>query len=240
MGRHGRLIALEGRSASGKTTLVQAAARSLGWVPLAEAFDRLDPAPSLEFRSVAELLRIEGTLLAEESRRYHEARELCSRGRTVLADTGFLGPVTYTFGLVDLGVVPASVRSPIERSARSLVRRGHLGIPDLTVYLDTTVRERGRRAQADPVHHPSALVRRHEAVGAFEQRYFANAFPVSMPGRFESLRARSVPRSLVKELRGLVEERAPLPASRSEALSLLALLRTRRESAPKRAGVPNR
>jgi len=240
MGRHGRLIALEGRSASGKTTLVRAAARALGWAPLAEAFDRLDPAPSLEFRSVAELLRIEGTLLAEETRRYREARELCSRGRTVLADTGFLGPVTYTFGLVELGVVPASAGASLERSARSLVRRGHLGIPDLTVYLDTTERERRRRAQADPAHHPSALIRRHEAVGAFEHRYFATVFAEAIPGRFQSLRARSAPRSLVKELRPLVEGRAPPPASRSEALSLLAHLRTSREYGPKRTGVPNR
>ena len=118
MHSRGRLVALEGGSASGKSTLVTAAARTFGWRPLAEAFDRLDPAPSLDFDSPRELLRLEATLLAEEVRRYHEARRLTERGATVLADTGFLGPLTYTLGLVERGRAPASV-APRQRSKRT-------------------------------------------------------------------------------------------------------------------------
>lgn len=225
MARRGRLIAIEGRSAAGKTTLVHVAARKLGWQPLGEAFDRLDPAPSLQFGSPRELALLEGVLLAEEARRYREARRLCARGRTVLADTGFLGPLTYTRGLVELGWAPASVGQSVERSARSLVRRRALGLPDLTVYLETTTNERARRARTDANHHPVPLFRRHEAVGEVERRYLAEVFPAALPGRFQTLRARSRPLALVPALRSLVEEADPTPASRAQALALVSLLR---------------
>ncbi|MGA8091020.1 MAG: hypothetical protein WB984_00755 [Thermoplasmata archaeon] len=239
MARRGRLIAVEGRSAAGKTTLVRAAARKLGWQPLEEAFDRLDPAPSLEYRSPRELLLLEGTLLAEESRRYREARRLCARGRTVLADTGFLGPLMYTRGLVDLGRAPASVGRTVERSARSLVRRRALGLPDLTVYLETTPSERARRARADPNRHPSILFRRHEAVGGVERRYFEEEFPAARPDRFRTLRARSKPLALVPALRALVEAADPPPASRADALALVSLLRLPAPDGRRKNGGPN-
>ena len=236
----GPLIALEGRSASGKTTLVRAAARRLGWQALPEAFDRLEPAPSLEYGSSRELLLLEGTLLAEEARRFREARRACARGRTVLADTGFLGPVTYTRGLVELGEAPGSVLRTLEQTARSLLDRGSLGIPDLTVYLDTTARERARRGRSDLGHHPATLVARHEAVGDFERMYFEMLFPAAMPGRFRSLWARTVPRSLVPSLRALVTEVDPTPASRADGLVLLSLLRTMARPGQRRNFGPNR
>lgn len=236
----GRLIAIEGRSASGKTTLVRAAARKLGWQPLAEAFDRLDPAPSLAYGSSRELLLLEGTLLAEEVRRYQEARRACARGVTVLADTGFLGPVTYTRGLVDLGRAPASVWRNVVRSARSLLRRRALGIPDLTIYLETTASERARRARADPGHHPAAFLPRHEAVGEVERAYFERLFPGALPGRFATLRGRANPLSLVPSLRALVGERDPTPASRADGLALLSLLRPSAGRGRRRNAGPNR
>jgi hypothetical protein len=234
------LVAIEGRSAAGKTTLVRAAASKLGWEPLAEAFDRLDPAPSLEFGSPRELLRLEGTLLSEEARRFREARNLCAQGRTVLADTGFLGPLTYTLGIVTLGRAPESVARTIERSTWSLVRRGALGIPDLTVYLETTARERAGHARADAERHPAALAGRHEAVGAVEQRYFEELFPMALPDRFRSLRARSGPPGPAPTLRALVTEADPAPASRTEALALLSLLRLPTPDGRRRNRGPNR
>ena len=240
MARRGRLIAIEGRSAAGKTTLVRAAAAKLGWQPLAEAFDRLDPAPSLEYDSARELLRLEGALLSEEVRRYREARGLCAQGRTVFADTGFLGPLMYTYGLVALGRAPASVGRAVERSTRSLVRRGALGLPDLTVYLETTARERARHARADTSRHPAVLAGRHEAVGSVEQRFFEELFPMALPDRFRSLRARAGPPGPVLTLRALVAEADPVPASKIEALALVSLLRLPAQDGRRPNGGPNR
>ena len=236
----GRLIAVEGGSAAGKTTVVQAAARRFGWVPLAEAYDRLDPAPSLEFATPAELLRLEATLLAEEVRRYRAARSACVRGRTVLADTGFLGPLTYTRALARLGRAPVSVSRALERSARALVRDGSMGIPDLTVYLRTTTRERSLRAARDADRHPLRLRSRHEAVGRVERRYFEDLFPRVRPPRFLSLRAGSDPEVLGTRLAALVETGPTEPATRADALAILtALTRERTVRAGPRAG-PNR
>ena len=240
MAGRGPLVAIEGRSGSGKTTLVRAAARRLGWQPLPEVFDRLDPAPSLEYASSRELLLLEGSLLAEESRRFREARRACAQGRTVLADTGFLGPVTYTRGLVELGSAPESVLRTLERSARSLLNRGSLGIPDLTVYLDTTPAERARRVRADLEHHPAALVARHEAVGDLEQEYFESLAPAAIPRRFRSLRAGALPGSLVPSLRALVAKVDPTPASRADGRMFLSLLRPPARSGRRANFGPNR
>jgi len=236
----GRLVAVEGASASGKTTLVRTAARRLGWRALPEAFDRLDPAPSLEFASARELLRLEGTLLAEEARRYREARALCRRGHTVFADTGFLGPLTYTHGLVDLGRAPAAVGRAIERGTRSLLRKGALGIPDLTVYLETTVDERTDRARRGARQHPAGLHTRHEAVGRVERRFFEEVFPSALPDRFRTLRGRSAPARLARELAKLVEEAAPSPASRAEGLALVSLLELPARAVRRKKVGPNR
>jgi len=221
----GRLVALEGGSASGKSTLVRVAARRYGWRPLSEAVDRLDPSPSIEFDSSLELLRLEETLLAEETHRYREARRLCEQGETVLADTGFLGPVTYTLGLVTIGGSPASVGRTLVRSARSLVRRGALGVPDLTVYLHTTARERAARARRDAERHPRRLRARHEAVGRFERMLFEEVLPQVLPGRFFQLRARSAPVSLARHLEAVLSRagtaRRP---SRAEALAVVSTL----------------
>ncbi|MGD0588652.1 MAG: AAA family ATPase [Thermoplasmata archaeon] len=225
MPRRGRLIALEGGSAAGKTTLVREAARELGWYPLAEAVDRMDPSPSLDVGSPRELLRLEATLLAEEVRRYREARYEVARGVTVLADTGFLGPVTYTRGLVDVGRASLSTYRSVERIARPLFERRALGIPDLTVYLATTPRERARRARVDRLHHPRPEFARHEAVGAIERTYFESLFPSALPERFLRLRGRGSVPALVRDVRALGEKTPPVPPARADGLLLLALLR---------------
>jgi hypothetical protein len=225
MAEPGTLIAIEGASAAGKTTLVRAAGRRLGWLPVPEAIDRLVPPPSIDFGSPEELLALEETLLAEESRRYLEARQRCAVGRTVVADTGFLGPVTYTHGLFELGRAPASVTRSIDRSARALMRNGGLGIPDLTVYLATTHRERAEHVRKDAPRRPVALQSRHEAVGAVERRYFETEFPRALPGRFRVLRGSATPASRLSALRALVARAEPAPAVQWEGLRLLACLR---------------
>ena len=240
MVRRGLLLALEGASGSGKTTLVRAATRALGWQPLPEAYDRLDPAPSLAFASSRELRLLEGTLLSEETRRFRAAVRACSAGRTVLADTGFFGPLTYTWGLVRLGRAPAAVGRSLSRSARSLAREGALGLPDLTVYLRTTTAERRRRARADARHHPAPLLSRHEAVGRFERRYFTELFPSALPGRFLELRADAAPATLVGRLRAIVEAADGVPASRADALAVLARLPPSRRRRRRSSLRPNR
>ena len=224
MANRGRLIALEGESASGKTTLVRAAAARYGWVPLAEAYDRLDPAPSLEFGSSEELLLLEGALLAEEVRRYREAVWHCARGQTVLADTGFFGPLTYTWGLVHLGRVPPSVGRALTDRVRPLVRKGALGLPDLTIVLRTTRAERARRANADEAGHPASLRTRHEAVGRVERAFFEEAVPRALPERFRTFSAGDPADVLVPQLHELVEATAAAPATEADGLVLLSLL----------------
>lgn len=240
MPEEGRLIAVEGPSAAGKTTLVRRAARSLGWCALGEAFDRLDPVPSLEYGSSQQLRLLEGKLLAEEARRYREARRQCARGHTVLADTGFLGPITYTRGLVALDLAPTSVARSLERKARSLLQRGVLGIPDLTVYLDLSTNERRRRARADPDRHPLALFRRHTTVGRLERAYYVTTFAAALPDRFRTLSGRREPRTLVASLRAVVREVAPTPSTRAEALLLLSSLGPLPRAVRDAGGSPNR
>lgn len=240
MADRGWVVAIEGRSAAGKTTLVRAAAEELGWQALAEAYDRLDPAPSLEYSSPRELLELERTLLAEESRRYREARRESARGVTVLADTGFFGPITYTRGLVDLGRAPDSVWGAVERSARSLVRRGALGIPDLTFYLESTTTERLRHARADPDRHPKTLAPRHEVVGEVERSYFEDVFSAALPERFRVLNGRAGRRSLIPSLRTVLAELDPTVATRAEGLRLLSRLPSLPADDHRRSAVPNR
>jgi hypothetical protein len=240
MARPGRLIAIEGGSAAGKTTLVRVASHLFGWRPLPEAFDRLDPAPSLDFGSSAELLRLEAILLAEEVDRYAEARRLCEHGVTVLADTGFLGPLTYTLGLVELGLAPRSIADDLGRSARALVNSGRLGIPDLTVFLRTTVAERTQRARVGARGHPPELFRRHEAVGTVERRLLEQDFRAVVPDHVRILRADASASVLARQLGMMVEGVRANRASRTDALAVVVRLRgSGRRSRRSRVG-PNR
>ena len=184
----GRILALEGASGAGKSTVSRAAARAYGWVRLAEAFDRLGR-PDLDFRSASELRWIERTLLREDARRFAEAHRLRQRGRVVVADTGFLGPLTYTAGLVALGIAPRELLDEIEALAR---RRGGAlasGLPDVVVYLDVPESTRRRRAARDARRHPSELDRRHAAVARFERGFYRDLRAQLAPGAVRFVRA---------------------------------------------------
>jgi hypothetical protein len=202
------IIALEGPSGAGKTTVARAAHRTFGWDLLPEAYDRLDPAPSLTFSSPSTLLALEGRLVTEERRRYREARALRWHGRSVVADTGFLGPLTYTAGLVALGLAPRRVLERLVASARRSEGAGPLGVPDATVYLDVPGPVLRARLAHDPVGHPAALVRRHRAVGRFERRLYVERFPAIAPGRIAVVPGLGRPEVVAARVRAAVRHLA--------------------------------
>ena len=179
----GRLVALEGASGVGKSTLARLLRDRWGWGTLAEAFSRLRPVPGLEFGSSEELIAIEETLLEEECRRYREARRRCRRGEDVVADTGFLGPLTYTAGLVALGRAPSSALRAVRRKVQVRFSLGELGWPDGILYLDLAPAELRRRSVRDPVGHPEPLAARHRAVGRFERAFYLRILAPLWPGR---------------------------------------------------------
>jgi hypothetical protein len=180
----GILVAVEGASGAGKTTAIAAAARTTGWAVVPEAYRRLRPMPSLEFRSATQLLRLERRLLEEDARRYSEARRRTRSGTTVLADTGFLGPLTYSWGLVTAGAAPASVLGLLVDRARTLSDRGTWGLADVYIYLDAPPAVRAARARSDPLGHPPHLAARHETIGAAERRFYFERFAPLLGRRF--------------------------------------------------------
>jgi len=172
-----RLVAVDGPSASGKSTVVARLARTQDWVPLAEAYDRTTPPIDLHFSSLPELARIERTLLEEEANRWTVARALLHRGWSVIADTGFLGPLTYTRGLVGEGLASPGLLSELAERAQRLALRRRWGLPDLTVYLQVPERLRRERARLDRAHHPPDLYARHEAVARREAFFYETEWP---------------------------------------------------------------
>jgi hypothetical protein len=178
------VIAVEGPSAAGKTRAVRDVAPGLGAAPLAEAYERLRPRPPLGWRTPGELLRTERRLLQEEARRYREARELSQVGGLVVADTGFLGPLTYASSVAAMGLVSASRVVGLVEEARGLARAGRWGLPDALVYLRTSPAVRRRRAARDPRGHPASLQRRHQEVGEVEFRFYRSTLARSFGPRF--------------------------------------------------------
>jgi len=211
----GRVVAVEGPSAAGKTRAVGAVARRLGGAPLAEAYDRVRPRLPLRWKNPGALLRLERTLLAEDARRYREARDLAEAGGIVVTDTGFLGPLTYTTGLVLQGDAPRRVLTALVRTARDLASRGQWGLPDAILYLETPEAERARRARRDPVGHPVDLRERHERVATEERRLYTMVLAPAFGPRFRSVSGRGLPASVARRLAtsatGVARVRGPAP-----------------------------
>lgn len=182
----------------GKSTTARLLRERRGWGTLPEACARLRPPPSLEFGSPSELIALEEELLAEECRRYREARRRCRRGESVVADTGFLGPLTYTAGLVALGRSPRSVLRTIRRAVEVRFVRGELGWPDGTIYLDLEPSGLRRRTANDPLGHPESLAERHRAVARFERRFFLRSLARRWPERVVLLRASASPEAVAR------------------------------------------
>jgi hypothetical protein len=215
------VIAVEGISGSGKSTLVAKASPAFGWVPLAEAYDRLSPRPRLDIRSPSALARVERLLFDEEARRWRAARALVAGGSTVLADTGFLGPLTYSAGLVALGAAPRSLVRDLARLARRRATAGTWGFPDAIVWVGASAPVRRRRANRDPVRHPPRLADRHERVGRFEERFYTGAFPAAFPGRLLRLDGDRPADAVVAALGRAVRRVAPLSAAGSSVRQAL-------------------
>jgi hypothetical protein len=165
--------------------VVRVAAES-GWMVLLEAYRQMRRPPSLEFHSAAELVDLERRLIREDSKRYLEARTRAAAGGTVLADTGFLGPLTYTWALVGIGAAPPSALTAVVQFARELSERGEWGLADAYVYLDTPTSIRSDRVRRDPAGHPADLARRHERVGGLERRFYLERFAPLLGTRFHS------------------------------------------------------
>jgi hypothetical protein len=224
MPRRGRIIALEGPSGAGKTTVVRAAARAFGWVPLREAFDRIEPAPSLGFRTSEELLSLEKTLLAEEGRRYREAVRRRRVGRTVVADTGFLGPLTYTAGLVALGDTTPRVFEGLRSLVGGPEHSDRIGLPDRIVYLDVPKRVRDRRTTRDPRGHPEEFRARHEAVARVERRFYRDLARGLLSGRIQFVSGTGSPGTVAARVRAAVRSPDVPLGSRGTLRDVLARL----------------
>jgi AAA domain len=205
------VVALGGPSGSGKSTAARLLAQRTGWVRLDEAYDRLVPRPSLEYGSERELRALELRLVDEEARRYRDALREARRGRTVVADTGFLDPVAYTAGLFVLGGATAATFRAVLRRAGALAARGELGLADLTVYLSVGARTRLARASRDPVRHPPALRPRHERVGRVDATLVRACLAAAAPGRVLGVSSAATAASVADTVARLAGRTTPLP-----------------------------
>ena len=221
------IVAVAGPSASGKSTVVDAAARRYDWVSLDEAYYRLPRRPRLIWSSERELCRLELRLLGEEARRFVEARSWAARGRTVVVDTPFLDPVAYTAGLFQLGLARWATLDAVLSRARALAEHRRLGVADLTVVLAVPVATRRARAARDPLRHPEQLRARHEAVGRAEAVVALPCLRLAAPGRVRALRAVGPAGSIAARLRAAVAGTSPLRDPCAAALRALEALRRR-------------
>ena len=223
-----RIVAVEGVSGAGKTAAVELVSIELGAVPLGEAYATAARPPSLNYSSPRELWSIERQLVKEESRRFLEARRLSTSGRLVLADTDFLGPLTYTWGLRESGEVPWDLVGPVRGALRELCSRHRWGLADLYVYLDVSESLARRRAATDSFGHPENLRSRHERVGRVERRFFVETLPMLLPHRVVVLPGRGSRRTVSGRVAAALRRaRRRSPSSFADALRVLDHFSTR-------------
>ncbi|MCI4318015.1 MAG: hypothetical protein L3J96_05695 [Thermoplasmata archaeon] len=170
----GRVVALEGPSAVGKTTVSRLLADRSDWTVLGEASVRLRPRPTLRFASPSGLFRIERRLLGEERRRCDTARQLSDRGLDVLLDTAPFGPATYSLAVARLDPAFGPTASRIAAQVVEEVRNGRLLVPHRVVYLSAPDSALRTRAEADRQRHPPRLAARHRAVGQIERKFWTS------------------------------------------------------------------
>lgn len=206
----GWLVAVEGPSGAGKSRTVREAARRLVGVALPEAYDRIRPRPSLTWTTDTQLLRLEERLLREDACRYQEGRRLADTGAIVLADTGFLGPLTYTAGLVRHGLASPPTLGKLVRTGRAWHDEGRWSLPDAVLYVRTPASERRRRAGGDPRGHPPRLQARHQLIAEDEQRFYRTVVAPQFGARFRFVSGSGPPEVVVRHLvHALARSRAP-------------------------------
>ncbi len=209
-------------------------AERTGWPLLAEAWRRLRPLPPLGYRTARELLALERSLLREERRRWSEALDRAKAAPVVLLDTGFLGPLTYTWGLSRFDPRAARVLPTLLGEARRSFRRGAWGMPDLTLYLDTPLPVARRRAARAPMSHPVAWRARHAAVGYVERAFWLGTFSGLAPGALRVLDGRDP----LARLAGRVRSEAARARRRPTPRDPTPLLRALGRAAPLDVGRP--
>lgn len=225
------LVAVEGHSGIGKSAISRALARSLGALWIAEAFDRVRPRLDLEVRDAAALLRVERRLLLEETARYREATDARRRGRVVVLDTGFLGPVSYAAGLARIEPRFRPALRPLGRDAIRSVRRASLGLADVTVHLRLDGPETLRRIERSWRRHPARWRERHRRVGRIERRLLRTALRPLGPGRVIDVDARGAPGAIVRAVRRALGGR-PRGTGPSPRLALAAVRTLLRGASP--------
>jgi AAA domain len=205
-----RIVALEGMSGIGKSRLAHALAGD-GRTVLTEAYDRLRPPPSLAVPDARALLDVETRLFREEERRYRQALGLRAAGATVIADTGFLGPLTYSVGMaaIDPG---RDVIAPMRAAYAGSAARGRIGVPDLTVLLTVSEATRRRRLAGDPVRHPVAWRRRHAAIGRIERSIWEGPLARRLGRRVVPVSAAGPPGAVAERVRRLLLQTSARPA----------------------------
>jgi hypothetical protein len=226
------MLAIEGVSHVGKSTLARGLAQEWGSPAIAEAYDRLGADRTLDFRSDLELRPIELELAREDLERLRDATTTSYEGPGVILDTDFLGPLSYTRGLVHLGMArPETFRWLLRRYEQDLARQ-RWRPADYYLYLDATpalLRRRaavGGRAGLDPV------IERHLLVGAQERQFFLGPLQRILGPRL--IRLPAVGRiELVKEraVRRLSFPWIPLPDPQATARRILDALSRERKSA---------
>jgi thymidylate kinase len=223
------LIAVEGVSGAGKSTLARELSARTGWPVLDEAWRRLRPRRSLAIPTPARLRRLEAELLLEEARRLAVARRWQRSGRSVILDTGVLGPLTYVRGLGEVWGAEWDVRAQLPRG-----RAGSLGVADVHIFLDASAALSTERSRLSATTHPRAWRVRHAQIGEAERTFWQRRFPRLAPGRVWTLRAGAAPELLASRLLRRLASELPLPVRPSEEHRVLEFLWTGALRAPPR------
>jgi len=225
------IVAIEGPSGAGKTTVVEALSAWAGGIVLCEAFARLLPRPRLTFGSKIELLKIERRLFDEDCRRFVEARQAQRRGLLVWLDTDFLGPLSYAAGLYARKETPWNIVPDLGRIALERAKARRWGLADVYVYLEVPGLVRRNRARGDPTGHPVDLWNRHERVGRFERRFYLNEFSGILPDRFRVAEGRGTVDQIAERiLRAVADAAATSNAGSGDARRVVRSLVLRAEA----------